>query len=237
MNQINGTIRYLEVEKDLRKSIIAGVFDDGDILPSENDLCSQYGISRMTVRKALNNLELEGLIDRRKGKGSFVKFDRSSIELLSIKGFTEIMKSKEHRIETLFLKQPLTEEWDDSFYWDLSSKEYDVGCIHFSRVRKLEGKPIMFEKTYLPNELKGFCEVEFVNQSLFDTLVVKYDIEIKGVVQKFRAISADLQLAELLRIEVGDPVLEIKRKLDTNKPDFYIYSFAYCNTENFTIET
>ncbi len=55
---MKSAIRYLEVEKDLRKSIIEGEFKDGEILPSENDLCSQYGISRMTARKALNNLEM-----------------------------------------------------------------------------------------------------------------------------------------------------------------------------------
>ena len=234
---MKGAIRYLEVEKDLRKLIIEGNYEDGDILPSENNLCSQYGISRMTARKALNNLEAEGLIDRKKGKGSFVKLDRSSIELLSLKGFTEIMQSKEHSIESLYLQKPIAEEWNASFYWDLSKEEVKTGCIYFSRIRKLEGKPIMFEKTYLPNWLKGFSNHQFTNDSLFDTLVVNYDIEIKGVIQKFRAISADQQLAQSLKIELGEPVLEVKRKLKTNKQGFYIYSFAYCNTKDFTIET
>ena len=234
---MKSAIRYLEVEKDLRKLIIEGNYEDGDILPSENDLCSQYGISRMTARKALNNLEAEGLIDRKKGKGSFVKLDRSSIELLSIKGFTEIMQSKEHSIQTLYLQNPISKEWDTSFYWDLNQEEIDAGCIFFSRIRKLEGKPIMLEKTYLPNSLNGFCNKQFINESLFDTLVVNHDIEIKGVIQKFRAISADQQLAQSLKIELGEPVLEVKRKLNTNRNGFYIYSFAYCNTKDFTIET
>ena len=234
---MKSAIRYLEVEKDLRKSIIEGVFEDGDILPSENDLCVKYSISRMTARKALNNLEVKGLIDRKKGKGSFVKLDRSSIELLSIKGFTEIMQSKEHSIQTLYLQNPISEEWDTSFYWDLNQEEIDAGCIFFSRIRKLEGKPIMLEKTYLPNSLNGFCNKQFINESLFDTLVVNHDIEIKGVIQKFRAISADQQLAQSLKIELGEPVLEVKRKLNTNRNGFYIYSFAYCNTKDFTIET
>ncbi len=95
----------------------------------------------------------------------------------------------------------------------------------------------MLEKTYLPNRLNGFCPRPFINESLFDTLVVNYDIEIKGVIQKFRAISADQRLAKSLKIELGDPVLEINRKLNTNEPGFYIYSFAYCNTKDFTIET
>ena len=77
----------------------------------------------------------------------------------------------------------------------------------------------------------------FINKSLFDTLIVNYDIEMLNVIQKFRAISASEELAEALKIEVGAPILEIIRKLSTSRNGFYVYSFSYCNTEDFTIET
>ena len=65
--------RYLKVKKDLRRLIIDGYYEVGDLLPSENELCKQYGMTRMTVRNALSNMETEGLIYRKKGKGSIVK--------------------------------------------------------------------------------------------------------------------------------------------------------------------
>jgi hypothetical protein len=80
-------------------------------------------------------------------------------------------------------------------------------------------------------------DVAFINKSLFDALIVNYDIEMTGVTQKFRAISASTSLAKSLDIEVGAPVLEIIRKLSTNKQGFHVYSFTYCNTDEFTIET
>jgi DNA-binding GntR family transcriptional regulator len=229
--------RYMQVQKDLRRSIIDGVFEVGDYLPSENKLSSQYGTTRMTVRNALKNLEAEGLIDRKKGKGSLVKLKRKSIELLSIKGFTEIMKGKEGKIDTVFLRKPELIKWVDDFYWNLSNEEREAGCIHLSRIRMMEGKPIMVEQTFLSNlDLKGFCNAPLVNKSLFDTLIVNHDIEMTQVVQKFRAISASTKLAKSLNLNEGHPVLEIIRKLKTTKPGFYVYSFSYCNTNDFTIE-
>ena len=230
--------RYLKVKKDLRRLIIDGYYEVGDLLPSENELCKQYGMTRMTVRNALSNMETEGLIYRKKGKGSIVKLKGKSIELLSIKGFTEVLKGKEDKIDTLFVETPMTQTWDEDFFWTLNKEELAAGCIYMSRVRTLYDRPIMLEKTFLSNNnLPSFCSKVFINKSLFDTLIVNYDIEMLNVIQKFRAISASEELAEALKIEVGAPILEIIRKLSTSRNGFYVYSFSYCNTEDFTIET
>ena len=93
-------VGYIKVQKELKKKIVRGEYSDGDLLPSENKLSEHYGLSRMTIRHALKDLENEGLISRHKGKGSIVESKQRSIELLSIKGFTEIMKGKEVDIYT-----------------------------------------------------------------------------------------------------------------------------------------
>lgn len=229
--------KHLQVQKDLRLSIVEGVYSIGDMLPSENEISEKYGISRMTARTAMNNLHAEGLIYRHKGKGSFVKIKPKSIELLSIKGFTEIMKEREGDIDTVFVQKPVIKEWDKDFYWDLKENELLSGCIYLSRVRSIKNNPIMFEKTFLPNlGLTGFCSQDFINKSLFDTLIVNHDIEIKDVKQKFRAIKTSEEIGKHLNLYVGAPVLEIIRKLSTNRPEFSVYSFAYCNTDQFTVE-
>lgn len=231
-------VGYIRVQKELRKMIISGEYTDGDLLPSENKLSIKYGLSRMTIRNALKNLEIEGLIYRHQGKGSIVKNKKKSIELLSIKGFTEIMKGKEVDINTIFIQNPEVKVWDKDFYWNLEEKEMNAGCIHFSRVRVMEEKSIMFEDTFISNiYLERFCDTSFVNNSLFDTLIVNHNIEITKVNQKFRAISASAELAKRLNIKKGNPILEISRKLSTSKSGLHIFSFAYCNTDEFTIET
>ena len=229
---------YQRVQKDLRKQIVNGFYSVGDILPSENELAKQYNLSRMTIRIGLRNLESEGLIYRKKGKGSFVGFKRNSIELLSVRGFTEIMKDKDLNISSLFVQKPELKPWKADFNWKLSSKELKSGCIHFSRIRRVKDKPVMFEDTFISNiGLRNFCDNQFVNGSLFDTLIVNHDLEISGVVQKFRAIGASESLAQYLNVNVGSPILEIMRKLETSELNVVIYSFAYCNTNDFTVET
>jgi DNA-binding GntR family transcriptional regulator len=147
------------------------------------------------------------------------------------------MRRKNTDIDTIFIQKPQTENWEQDFYWDLHSDERESGCIHFSRVRHIRNKPVMFEETYLSNtDLQDFCKKPFTNNSLFDTLSVQYKTEITGVIQNVRAISASEELAKHLKINTNTPVLEIMRKLTTSNPKVFIYSFAFCNTEEFIIE-
>ncbi len=225
---------YIRVQKNLRRSIIMGEYQIGDMLPSENKLSDTYKLSRMTIRHALKDLESEGLIYRKKGKGSFVGRKRKSIELALV-GFSEIMKREGVEVETKRVLEPTMMEWSDDFYWELSKKEKKAGCISFKRIRGIHGRPVMIEHAYLANiGIKNFCTTPFVNGSLFDTLIINHDIELTGVEQKFKAISANKAQANSLNIKEGSPILEIIRKLSTSKPDLYLYSFIYCNTNEFT---
>jgi len=232
------SIKYLQVQRDLKKSFIQGSYEIGDKLPSEYELASRYNITRMTVRNALKNFEIEGLISKEQGKRSVLKRKHKSLELLSIKGFTEVMSAVYNSIETIYVKRPFATDWQDDFYWELSEKERKSGCIYMSRIRLVDGCPIMSENTFIPNQnLAGLCSTKLINDSLFDTLFIKYDVEIIDVTQKFRAMSASNELVDYLKVDKGAPILEIIRRLKTNIPNLYLYSFTYCNTEKFIIET
>jgi GntR family transcriptional regulator/GntR family frlABCD operon transcriptional regulator len=228
---------YLAVQNDLKRLIITGYYSLGDMLPSENKLSEEYSLSRMTIRIALKNLETEGLIYRKQGKGSFVGFKRKSVELLTVKGFSEVMRRKNAEIDTRFIQKPHIREWEKDFYWDLHTEERESGCISLSRVRSIQNKPVMYEETYLSNtDLENFSNISFTNNSLFDTLSVQYKTEITGVTQNVRAILAPEYMAKYMEIDTNAPVLEIMRKLTTTNPNIFIYSFVFCNTNEFTIE-
>jgi len=228
---------YVRVQNALRLLISQGVYKQGDALPSENELSTQFSITRMTVRNALQSLEKDGLILKKKGIGSIVLAKRRSIGLLSIKGFTEIMKDENIQVETIMIKKPSVTAWNDDFFFELNETELAAGCIEMDRVRKINKEAIMYEVTYLPNlNLQKFCTKPFINKSLFDTLHFTYGIEITHVVQKFRAISANAEQAELLGVKKGKPLLHVIRKLKTNRANFYVYSSVLFNSENHLIE-
>ena len=88
MNQNTIIPQHRKVYEILRSHIAEGVFHEGDLLPSENELCTVHGVTRPTIRKALDRLANEGYIVRHQGKGSIVKGVPKGVGILSLTGTT-----------------------------------------------------------------------------------------------------------------------------------------------------
>jgi len=214
----------------LRRHIEEGVYKTGDILPSENDLCKIHNLTRPTVRQALNNLAYEGYIIKQQGKGSIVNNRPKGIGILSVSGTTSAIGK--NKLSTKILLKPQIRKWEQPFIFSLTERELESGCIYFERLRYLEGRPIFYDISYLPNiNLPRFTSRKLENASLFDILRKYYNIQVKGGEQRLRAISADKKISDYLDLTKGSPVLYLERKMATNKMDFHIYSFIFCNTE------
>ena len=222
---------YRMLYEILRKHIVDGVYKEGDLLPSENELCKVYNITRPTVRHALYALVSDGYIKRQQGKGSIVHALPKGIGILSIAGTTSALGRK--NLETRIIKKPLVGPWDKDFFFKLSDAEIESGCIKLVRLRLFNGRPIFYDINYLPNiNLPRFTSRSFRNKSLFDILRVSYGVEVKGGEQKIRAIRASGEISKYLNVPVGHPVLHLERKFDTNRIAYNFYSSIYCNTED-----
>lgn len=221
---------YRRLYELLRKQIIDGVFTEDDLLPSENELCATHGLTRPTIRHALDALVNDGFIGKQQGKGSIVHKLPKGIGILSIAGTTSALGGKNLRSEILV--KPVVKPWTDPFMFKLSEMEINSGCIYMERIRFFNEKPIFYDVNFIPNiNLPRFTSRAFDNRSLFDVLRKTYQIEIKGGEQKIKAIEADAAIATYLAVKPGYPVLHLERKFDTNRPGFFIYSSIYCNTE------
>ena len=222
--------QYRKLYEMLRKQITDGVYTEGDILPSENELCAIHKLTRPTVRHALDTLVNEGYIKKHQGKGSIVHKLPKGIGILSIAGTTSALGENNQKSEILV--KPVVKPWDEPFMFKLSQTEIDSGCIYMERIRFFNEKPIFYDVNFIPNiNMPRFTSRSFENRSLFDILRKIYQIEIKGGEQKIRAVNADAIIAGYLSVNSGHPVLHLERKFDTNRPGFYIYSSIYCNTE------
>jgi len=220
---------YRRLYELLRKQIVDGVFKEGELLPSENDLCSQYSLTRPTVRHALDSLLNEGLIKKHKGKGSIVSNQPKGIGILSISGTTSAIGRT--NLNTKILAKPKVIRWPEQFMFELSDTEREAGCIYIERLRLVDNKPLFYDINYLPNiNLPRFTSRNFEDKSLFDILRKYYHLEIKSGEQKFKAIQANELVSSLLNVEIGHSVLSLERKLNTNRPDYNIYSSIVCNT-------
>ena len=229
---------YRQIQANLKEKITSGVYEEGGLLPSENDLCGEFNATRMTVRQALNELVKEGYITRHHGKGSTVSASRKSLGLLSLKGWTEVVIASDRHGKTLILEGPKIKNLEDLAFKPLIDAESHQEFIFFKRLRSVEDSPMMVEQTYIPNEnLPNFINEPLLEGSLFRTLLIKYQIDVQSMTQEVRAVAADKETANLLKIKLKSPVLHLLRKYKTSIDGFFLYSSIYCNTEKFAISS
>ena len=229
---------YRQIQASLKEKITSGVYEEGVLLPSENELCVEFNATRMTVRQALNELVREGYITRQHGKGSTVSASRKSLGLLSLKGWTEVVVASDRHGKTLLLEGPVLKKLEDTAFKPLIDNEKHEEFIFFKRLRLVEDSPVMYEHTYIPNEnLPNFIKEPLLEGSLFRTLLIKYQIDVQSMTQEVRAVAADKETANLLKIKQKSPVLHLLRKYKTSIDGFFLYSSIYCNTEKFAISS
>ena len=228
---------YRKLQENIKSQIIAGIYKVGALLPSESDMQQIHSVTRSTVRQALSELVKEGYIQKKKGKGSIVvKRMRRTLGVLSVKGFSEIVSENKLTVSTIMIKKPHITRWEDPFCFPIDDLEMKAGCIYLKRLRCVEAEPVMLETTFIPNmNLPGFCSKPFVKGSLFETLSINYSIEINKVEQDLRAVLADKEVAALLKVIAGSPLLQIFLKFYTNREYMSVYSSLLCNTTRYSI--
>jgi len=226
--------QYRKIYEQLRKHIEKGVYKEGDILPSENELCLLHSITRPTVRKAMDMLTNDGFIQRRQGLGSVVQNKPKGIGILSLSGTTSAV-GKEN-LTTKVLVKPELRQWPEKFVFSLSETEIESGCIYFERQRFVNDKPVFYDISFIPNiNLPRFTLRNLKNTSLFDILRESYQVEIKGGEQFINAIGAEDKTQDYLKVGKGTPIVYLQRKLKTNRIDFFIYSLLYCHTKDHSL--
>ncbi len=224
--------QYRAVYEELRRAISEGAFKAGDLLPSEHELAERYGLSRPTVRKALDRLVADGFILKHQGKGSIVKGAPKGIGILSLRGTTSAVGRE--NIYTHILIPPEERSWSEAFGFPISEAERTAGCLYFERLRVLDQTPAFLDITMLPNSnLPFFASRSLENESLFEQLRTRYGIQVVGGTQQLFAIRADQRMQNHLQVKAGSPILQLNRKIETSRPGFYIYSQVFCATRGY----
>jgi len=234
MTPVKNIPRHKRLYEILRKHISDGIYREGDLLPSENELCQLYGMTRPTVRQALSTLANDGYIRKHQGKGSIVHNLSREIGILSVSGTTSAVGDR--KLKTEIIVKPVLVPWPDIFMFPLSELEKESGCIYMERLRLLDGVPIFYDFSYIANlNIPRITSRQFENRSLFKILREHYHIEIKGGEQRIKAIPASAKISRFLNLIRGEPVLHLERKLETNIPVLFLYSSIFCNTEKYSI--
>jgi GntR family transcriptional regulator len=200
---------YVQLWDFLRENIKQGVWRSGDQLPGEHALCEQYDVSRTVVRQALSELESEGLIVRRKGKGAFV-VEPKIIESLAQKltGFYQDMSERGLRTITQVLIQEVMPA--PAKIARQLEIPVETPVVHLHRLRFVEDEPILLVTSYLPYALcSGLERIDLSNRSLYAYLEQSYGLVIARGRRRIGAVAANSEQAHLLRICPGAPLLSL----------------------------
>lgn len=233
LSEPNRIPHYRMLYEALRNQIESGAYIPGDLLPSENELSSLYELARPTVRKALDRLVVDGFIQKQQGKGSIVTGKPKGVGILSLTGTTSAIGEE---LITKIVVKPKIQPWKEAFGFQISDAERDAGCIYFERLRFINNRPVFFDITMLPNiNLPRFTARNLENQSLFNILRQHYQLEMKGGEQRIFAIKADKRLIDHFDVKSGHPVLQLDRKIETNRVGMHLYSQVFCNTQEYAL--
>jgi GntR family transcriptional regulator len=217
-----GIPRHSQISRWLRKKINAGDYIPDEKLPSENDLSIRFGVSRVTVRRALQSLENEEVIYRRQGLGSFVNDNRASHSLIRLTDFDEDMAKAGLRASSL-VKDFVT---IDAPGWlsNLLHLPENVKVIRVDRLRLGNGEPIAYDSTWLPILYGQLLNKQKLhNTTIYKVLEQEYDIPVIRGSYKFSAEPADKSIAKELDVQEHAPLLLMDRTTFTigNKPVYY----------------
>ncbi|MBJ8029797.1 phosphonate metabolism transcriptional regulator PhnF [Bacillus cereus group sp. N21] len=200
---------YYQIQEWVKQLIEDGEWTPGDKIPSENELCDKFEVSRMTIRQAINNLVEQGYLYRKRGIGTFVQLPKVEQKLQGMTGFTEDMLSRGMKPSSQLLSFRLvsaTAKIADRLRIQEGESVYEV-----RRIRLADDEPIAFETTYLSPTLVKDINEEILQQSLYEHLEKKLGFKLVRATQAIEASIATDDEAEHLYIPKKAPVLVMRQ--------------------------
>lgn len=201
---------YFHIESLLRQKILTGQLQPGSQLPTETELAAQFGVSQITVRTALANLQSEGLILRRRGKGTFVAMKLPLRKQIVVTGDVQsfIQDTEKYRVKPLAIEKKKICETriarDVETFFQL--KGQDRICV-VRRVRLLDRNPVsFFENFLLPHVAQHLSLRELAEQPLLRILQKKTGLQFGKTESYLESVPADPDVAELLHTHVFAPL-------------------------------
>ncbi|MDF8365988.1 GntR family transcriptional regulator [Achromobacter anxifer] len=201
---------YARVETALAAEIAAGSLSPGSQLPTEDQLIQRFAVSRTTVRKAVENLVARGLVEIRRGKGTFVTEPKLTQALTGLSGFVEDMEALGRRATARLLDKrpvPATEDVARQLGVARGAMVYRI-----ERVRLADGVALSFDETYLPLDIgEKVASNDLEAEPIFDLLELRYDLPLIEAEYQLEAVIADERVALALGIAAGSPIFLIER--------------------------
>lgn len=205
INSDNNIPLYQQYAEKFRQMILNKEISVGDRFPAEIDLAEKYGVARITIRNAINELVQDNLLVRKRGKGTFVAEPKIERKLVNVASFTERMQSRGIRAGAQCIDLKVIKA-DDKLSKKLQiPKKADV--VELVRLRSSDNTPVALERSYLPNDsYPGIEQERLENNSLYHVLESKYRTRPGHSSKTLEMARASSLEAKLLKTSVGSPL-------------------------------
>jgi GntR family transcriptional regulator len=228
----NGIPIYHQLADYLRNQIEDGTTAPGDPVPSENTLCAQYNISRVTVRKSLQLLTDEGLLVKRQGKGTFVA-TTNFIESSRASGSFTLSCIQSGVTPSTKVILCSTRYCNAELALDLGISQGDE-IIIIKRVRYANDVPVIFETDYIPKENHEYLlEMDLNEESLLDLMRTKGNAVFGGYDDIIDLFAANDEKSTWLKVKKKTPLLRVYQKVFDNRNNIMYVNEQIINSERY----
>jgi GntR family transcriptional regulator len=231
---------YHRIYVVLRQKILDGSFPLDVSMPSEDELGASFKVSRVTIRKAMERLEREGLVHRQRGRGTFPQVPVSKGRSSQNKVFRhEVSLAEKTQVQVLdYGLVNLPAALESSFGAEAGTK-----VLRVVRVRRDSSSPISYSVCYLPAELAKVVSRRSVGSLPISASLTKSGITLKRYFEQFTAVLADTEVARKIDVDVGSALISLTRRIEDEegrtvewlqvlyRPDRYVYRVEYSSEE------
>ena len=232
-----GNPLYLQIKTDLLTRIVDGQWSENTLIPTEAELCEEYGVSTVTIREALKLLVQDGVLRRIAGKGTFVTKPKLEQKLNNLVSITRWAKQEGLSVTTRIIKIE-KQKCDSSIAYRLSVPK-GKPVTRVERLRLGNAEPLMFEVLWIPTHYCPDLHVQdMANTPFYDILTHVYHIPLTRAVETIEPALADQYTTELLGVGRKALFLLVEHTAYTLNDEvaYFVRSFYRGDRYKFSIE-
>lgn len=238
IDKSNPTPLHFQIKEDLRKQIMSGHWSNGENFPTDKQLIENYQVSSTTIRRAVSELVNEGLLERRPGKGTFVRSNGVGEKLVRLTGFFEEIKERGAVPTAKIIRLgivPVTNELLDSYPRLEVLEGSEIFCIE--KVQCMNNEPIIYVKSFWESNVgRVFMNRDLSELGLYQVLE-ENNIVLEEADQFIGATIADEVVAKELGVPRGSAILVMERITYTdNRPIEYSYNYVRADRYHYMVK-
>jgi len=221
--QQNLVPKYYQIYEVLLAAIRRGEFSEGDRFPSDTELVERFKVSRGTIREAVKLLIQQGYMVREQGKGTFITYHKIQQDSDKLIGFSELMTRNGLKPSARIVEKSIIDPAPNIV--QVMNLADDEKVVRIIRVRYGDDEPLIIERSFFRLSLFApIMNLDLEGNSIFELLYKYTPTRLGFAVQRIEAMSAGQSEHELLGVDLGTPLLLMKRFIQTTDEVYFQYS-------------